>query len=261
MPGGDVAPLVGAAHLQLDVLVLAEPPEVVGLEQHVAELGVGDPVLALHAVPDRLLGHHLVDGHVLADVAEEVEHADRARSSRRCRPGWPGSGPGSKSSRRSSWRLDRGDVVVAACRGRAGCAPRCDRSGRRPCPVAPPASGNGPVTGQLEPAQRELPEQVADVEAVGGRVEADVDADRSRGQPGGEGVPVGGVVDEAAGLQVGEEVHSGIMVPRRPRTGRATCHRRVAAGAATASRTTWCRDEARGDERGPDDPPRPARSG
>ena len=40
--GGDVAPLVGAAHLQLDVVVLVQPPEVVGLEQHVAELGVGD---------------------------------------------------------------------------------------------------------------------------------------------------------------------------------------------------------------------------
>ena len=58
------------------------------------------------------------------------------------------------------------------------------------------------------------------MEAVGGRVEADVDADRSRGQPGGEGLPVGRVLHEAAGLELGEEVHSGIMVPRRPRTGR-----------------------------------------
>jgi hypothetical protein len=48
--------------------------EVVGLEQHVAELGVGDALVGagqpgLH----RVLGHHLVDGEVLPDVPQEVE--------------------------------------------------------------------------------------------------------------------------------------------------------------------------------------------
>ena len=44
--GGDVAPLVGAAHLQLDAVRGVEVPEVVGLQQHVAELGVRDAGLA-----------------------------------------------------------------------------------------------------------------------------------------------------------------------------------------------------------------------
>ena len=31
-PGGDVAPLIGAAHLQLDAVLVVEMPEVVGLQ-------------------------------------------------------------------------------------------------------------------------------------------------------------------------------------------------------------------------------------
>ena len=40
--GDDVAPLVGAAGLQLDAVVLVQVAEVVGLQQHVAELGERD---------------------------------------------------------------------------------------------------------------------------------------------------------------------------------------------------------------------------
>ena len=64
----------------------------------------------------------------------------------------------------------------------------------------------GPVAGELEAAQGELAEQVADVQAVGRRIEADVDADRPGGQPGGERGPVGRVVHEATGLELGEQV-------------------------------------------------------
>ena len=280
MPVDDVAPLVGAAHLQLDVVVLAEVPEVVGLEQHVAELGVGDPVLALHAVPDRVLGHHLVDGHVLADVTEEVEHSDRGGPVGVVDQGglqWPGL----EVQQALELHLDGRDVVVervpveqvALLAATAGVADH---------PGGTAGQRERSVTGQLQPAQRELPEQVPDVEAVGGRVEADVDADRSLGQPGGEGLPVGRVLHEAAGLQLGEEVHSGIMVPRRSRTGRATCHdrslgpengalsrtarsrttrrRRSRGGTTTRSRTHRCRTTGRRGT-GSDDPPWPAPSG
>ena len=44
---GDVAPLVAAAELQRDSRRTAELEKVVGLEQHVGELGEGDA--ALHA--------------------------------------------------------------------------------------------------------------------------------------------------------------------------------------------------------------------
>ena len=75
MPGDDVAPLIGAADLDLAAVVLVQPEVVVGLQQHVAELGERDPVLALEARLDRLLGQHLVDRDVLADVAQELEEA------------------------------------------------------------------------------------------------------------------------------------------------------------------------------------------
>ena len=52
---------------------------VVGLEQHVAELGEGDALLGpLDTRLHRLLGDHLVDGEVLADVPEEVDEPVRA---------------------------------------------------------------------------------------------------------------------------------------------------------------------------------------
>ncbi len=75
--GRDVAPLIRAARLQLAVQVLVQPRVVVGLQQHVAELRERDAVLARDAAPDRLLGEHVVDRDVLADVAQEVEHAQR----------------------------------------------------------------------------------------------------------------------------------------------------------------------------------------
>ena len=73
--GGDVAPLVAAAGLQ-DAAVAAVQLEVVErLQQHVAELGVADA--GLEPAADDVAGQHPVDREVLADVAEEVERAER----------------------------------------------------------------------------------------------------------------------------------------------------------------------------------------
>ena len=70
------------------------------------------------------------------------------------------------------------------------------------------------MPGQLETAQTELTHEVPDVQRVGCRVESDVDADRSRLQPPGECRAVGAVVDEATGLEVGEQVHVSGTVQR-----------------------------------------------
>ena len=69
--GGNVAPLVGTAHLQLAALGAVEDEEVVALQQLVAELGERDA--GLHAFLHAVLGHHVVDGDVLAHVADEIE--------------------------------------------------------------------------------------------------------------------------------------------------------------------------------------------
>ena len=111
--------------------------------------------------------------------------------------------------------LIAGDVVVervvveqVALLGRG-------RSGRRSCPVAPPARAIGRWPAVLEPAQHEQADQVAGVQAVGRRVAAVVERDRAllaTPRRAAQDVAVGAVLDEAARLEVGEQVHSGIDV-------------------------------------------------
>ena len=61
-----------------------------------------------------------------------------------------------------------------------------------------------PVAGELEAAQRELAHEVAGVQRVGGRVEADVDPDRPVAEAAGEGGAVGRVVDQSTRVEVGQ---------------------------------------------------------
>ena len=75
--GGDVAPLIAAAHLQTAAVAIEQLQEVVGLQQQVAELGERDAFLALEPPVHRLLLQHVVDGEVLAGVAQE-RRADRS---------------------------------------------------------------------------------------------------------------------------------------------------------------------------------------
>src|SRR6266545_4284868 len=69
-PRSDVAPLVRATHLELHAVGPVEVPEVGRLEEHVAELGVRQT--ALQPALDRVLGQHVRDREVLADVAQEL---------------------------------------------------------------------------------------------------------------------------------------------------------------------------------------------
>ena len=73
--GGHVAPLVVAAKLQAHTIVLILIKEVVALEQLIGELSEGQTVagLAVETFLHAVLGHHIVDGDVLSDVAHEVE--------------------------------------------------------------------------------------------------------------------------------------------------------------------------------------------
>ena len=73
--GGDVAPLVGAPHLEFAALLLVEVEEVVALEQLIGKFGKRHTFgkfaveTALHAV----LRHHIIDGDALSDFACKVE--------------------------------------------------------------------------------------------------------------------------------------------------------------------------------------------
>ena len=104
---------------------------VVGLQQLVAELGETDAVVALEAALHRFLRHHVVDGEVLADVAQEVEEADRpqpvdvvATSARRSTT----PGEVEKALELAADALRR---FLPPARGSAGCAPGSCRSDRR----------------------------------------------------------------------------------------------------------------------------------
>ena len=74
--GGDIPPLVRSADLKFAAVALVERHEVVGLQQHVGELGVGDPLLAIEAALDRLFRQHRVHGDELADVTKKLECGD-----------------------------------------------------------------------------------------------------------------------------------------------------------------------------------------
>jgi hypothetical protein len=60
------------------------------------------------------------------------------------------------------------------------------------------------VPGVGELTQHQQADQVADLERVVARVAAVVDADRPSADPGAQRVTVGTVLDEAAGLEVGD---------------------------------------------------------
>ena len=74
--GSDITPLVGAAHLQLAVLMLEEIEEIVALHELVAELCERHAVaFAVETFLHRVLRHHVVDGDVLTDVADEMQES------------------------------------------------------------------------------------------------------------------------------------------------------------------------------------------
>ena len=71
---GDIAPLIAAADLEFAIVIAAKDVKIESLEEHVAELGVADADLTVfHAGAHALLADHLVDGKMLADIAQEIE--------------------------------------------------------------------------------------------------------------------------------------------------------------------------------------------
>ena len=156
-------------------MVLVETQEVVGLQQHVTELGVGDALLRpLEAGPDRILGHHLIDREVLPDVAQELDGRDGAQ------PGAvveeEGVGEVEELAQLGSDAVEVGVEHLPGQHGAfVGPATRVPDQ-----PGGPSGQGDGPMAGQLEAAQGAELEQAADVQAVGGRVEADVDGEAPR---------------------------------------------------------------------------------
>jgi hypothetical protein len=73
--GDDVAPLVGAAHLQFAVEAAAQLEEVVGLQDQVVEFEKGQRLIAVEPQLDAVLRQHAVDREMPADIAQQRDVA------------------------------------------------------------------------------------------------------------------------------------------------------------------------------------------
>lgn len=79
---------------------------------------------------------------------------------------------------------------------------------------------DGPMSGLLEPAQRQQRDQVPSVQARRGRIETGIDRDRPSGQLVGKGVTLGGLRDETAPVQLIEDGGHASIFPHSSRVSR-----------------------------------------
>lgn len=213
--GDDVAPLVRPSGLQLDPAVLVQMAEVVSLEERVAELGEGQTVIAVKSAANRVLGEHLVDRHKLANVAKKVEETDRfgpigvVDQSRL-------KGSGLEVKKALQLHFDAPNVVaqrvhieqvpfVAAARWVANHSSSTARQRHRT------------MSRLLESPQEQLTYQVANMQRVRRWVEADVHTNGPIVEAGGEGCPVGRVVNQATRIKIGKQVHCSMLPATLPK--------------------------------------------
>ncbi|MEZ5248514.1 MAG: hypothetical protein R2713_04610 [Ilumatobacteraceae bacterium] len=168
-------------------------------------------MFALQPRLDGVLGHHLVDREVLPHVTQELEDRDRHRpvgvvdQRGLVRPGL-------EVEQLAELGLDALDVVAKGVHVEQVALLAASS---RVAHHARGATGEWerPVTCELEATHEQLTDQVADVERVGRGIEADVEPDRSLGEPGAQGAEIGGTVDEATCLEVVDQIHRVHMLP------------------------------------------------
>ena len=153
--------------------MLKQVHEVVRLQQHVAKFGVGDAVLAADAGLDRIFGHHVIDGEMLAHVAQKFHHAELAE------PGGVIHNPGRvaldlKVQNAGKLLLDAFQVGLHFVQGEqvafGGTAAWIANHAR-----ATTCQGDRRVPVALHPGHRHHRHQVTNVQAVARRVEAVVE--------------------------------------------------------------------------------------
>ena len=151
---------------------------------------------ALQPAADRILGEHDIDGKMLAHVAKEIEIAELAHpvvvvhQEGRVRAAIEVEEPPQLRFHAGDvrpQRLDREQIALLALA--AGVADHAR---------GPADQGDRPVAGLLEPPQHHQGHEVADVQAVGRRVEANVDGARLLAQQPRQVRVVGGLVDQSA---------------------------------------------------------------
>ena len=195
---GEVAPLVRAAGLQHAAVVAEQLQVVHALQDLVAELRVADALVGIQAGGNGVLAEHGADAVVLADLAQEVDGAQ-------------GRGPVEVVDHacgivalEAQEAADLGLQVahplghgVLGVQGPFGRRPRITDQ-----PGGAAHESQRLVAGQLEPAHQEQLDQVAQVQARRGGIEAAVIRDGVAGEELFQLRLVGGDVDKAAPLQL-----------------------------------------------------------
>ena len=191
----DVPPLVAAADLERALALAKQVQEVVGLEQHVAELGERQPRFEsrLH----RLLLQHDVHREVLADVAQEIDHAllDQPLGVVQQQRG---RGTGAEFQKPRGLVAHAMHVLADFFLGEQRALARLPRG---IADQAGPAAHqhDRPMAGALQIGEQHQRHEIAELQRGCRRVEAAVGGDRSLGEMGGEaGRPL---LDEASPLQ------------------------------------------------------------
>ena len=186
---------------------LVEFHEVVGLQNHVAEFGVGNA--AFEAGGNRVLGQHIGHGEVFADIAQQVDglyvaepvvvvdHAGRVARRGEIEEGLQLAFDFLAPFLHCLQGIERALLGLAArIANQSGAAAH---------------QGDGGVSGLLEAAQKQDGQEAAHMQAIGGRVEAVVESQGAALQALGQVFLVGDLVEQAPEFQVFEQVHSVVV--------------------------------------------------
>ena len=204
----DVAPLIGAAHLQGTAQPAVQLDEVGRLHRHVVELEEAHRLLAFQPQFDAVESQHPVDREVHAVVAQELDIAEPLQplgivQHHRLRR------PVAELQELGEGLLDAGDIgrdhgvrqqgpllVLVGGVADLGCAAAHQRDGL--------------VTAFLQPAQHHDRDQMADMQAVGGGVVTDVGRDHAGVQRRIQRLQVGALMQVAALDHDPQEVGPGL---------------------------------------------------
>ncbi len=213
-PGDNVAPLVGAAHLQFAAEASGQLDKVIGLQYEIVEFEKGQRLVAFEAQPHAVLRQHAIDREVPPDIAQQrdvtqfvepvgvVDHDRVGRASAELQE---------VGEDLANARHVMGDLGIVEQLARLVAARRVADPGR-----AAAHQHDRLVAGLLEQAQQHDPGQIADMQAVGGAVVADISGDRPRLEARVERRQIGALMDEAAfgggGKEIGVGVRHGALI-------------------------------------------------
>ena len=179
------------------------------LKQHVAELGVGDAFLAIHARAHRVFRQHVVHREVLAHVAQEIHHRDHGQpvgvvdDARRV--GAHLEIQELRQLRPDLFQICCDAVLALQLTFLALAARVADQAGAAAC------QHDRVVSEALQPRQSHQRQEVPDLQAVGCGIKADVGRHFLAGEDFWQ--PFGAVVDQAAPLKFVENVRHGVRSP------------------------------------------------